>query len=99
MDALRRSSGFLFHTLGIIAIVGILLMNRGMYLGIVQPLLAVLDLPLLFVGILFAGSSFLVSMSRGSVPKALFAIVFVPLTLVFLFFLYVNFAMPFAEVF
>ena len=98
MDVLRRSSGFVFYALGILAILGIVLLSRGLFVGFLTPLLAVMDLPLLFVGILFGGSSFLVSMSRGEVSKALAAVVFVPLALLFLFFLYVNFALPFAEV-
>ncbi|OGJ60495.1 hypothetical protein A3A67_02700 [Candidatus Peribacteria bacterium RIFCSPLOWO2_01_FULL_51_18] len=95
MDTLRRVSAFFFYLLGIAVIVLILLSRRGMFRYAAG--LNILDLPLLFAGMLFGGSSLYVSLAHEKKSAALLIFIFLPLTVLFGFFAYLNFAMPFAE--
>lgn len=97
MDSLRRASGFLFYTVGIVTLVLIVLSRRGIAAAITGQLLPVIDLPLLLVGMLYGGASLYVSLTRGKSSPVLGASIFVPLGLLFLFFLWLNFAYPFPE--
>ena len=97
MDSLRRASAALFYALGIIVILGIIFVNRGYWVSGFTTLLNVLDLPLLLVGMLFGGSSLVVSLSKGNPSKALVISVFVPLMILFLIMMYLNFVPPFSE--
>ncbi len=98
MDALRRASAPLFYFLGSIAIVAVVLVHRGIYGGLLTTLLNIIDLPLAFFAMLLGGSTLAVSVSRDGKPSVLVsAVIFLPLVVFFSFFAYLNFAMPFAE--
>lgn len=100
MDSLRRASGFLFYALGAVVILGIVLLRRGTVDPLaLQPILNVLDLPLVFLGMLYGGSSLVSSLSRERHSPMLIAVVFVPLLILFVVLAWMNFGLPFmAEV-
>ena len=96
--ALRRAAAFWFFVLGIVIIIGVLLLKRGMVTDQWAAVLHVLDLPLLLSGMLYGGTSLYGSM----VPKdksslVLGVLIALPLLLLFCFFAYLNFSLPFAE--
>ncbi len=98
MDVLRRASAPLFYFLGLIAIVAVVLVHRGIYGGLFTTFLNVIDLPLAFFAMLLGGSTLAVSVSKDGKPSTLVSlIIFLPLLILFGFFAYLNFAMPFAE--
>ena len=97
MDALRRASAVLFYVLGTLTILAIVFVSREMFTGPSSLFLNVVDLPLLFSGMLFGGTALVSSLGRGKPSAGLILTVFVPLALAFGFFAWVNFAMPFAE--
>jgi hypothetical protein len=93
MDSIRTASGFLFYALGVLLIAMIVLVKRGLLLG-VAPYMHVLDLPILLIAIVYGGSSLYVSLSRGKKSPLLLLTIFVPLSIVFALFCWFNFAMP-----
>lgn len=97
MDTIRSASGFLFYTLGIVLLALIVLVKRGL-LTVVAPYLHVLDLPMLFIAMLYGGSSLYTSLARGKTSVPLFLVIFVPLGALFVAFCWFNFALPFADV-
>jgi hypothetical protein len=97
MDALRRASAFLFYVLGILTVTLILLSQKGIVGSRLTELLNVLDLPLLFCGMLFGGSSLYESFAKGRRSIPFMIVIFLPLAALFAFFLYCNFALPFPE--
>jgi len=97
MDSLRRASGFLFYTVGIIALVLLVLSRRGIAPAFTGQLIPIIDLPLLFVGMLYGGTSLYVSLTREKSSTVLAVSIFVPLGLLFLFFCWLNFAYPFPD--
>ncbi|MDD5056012.1 MAG: hypothetical protein PHZ00_07155 [Candidatus Peribacteraceae bacterium] len=97
MDSLQRASGFFFYAAGILTLTLIVLSRRGIAAAITGFLLPVIDLPLLFVGMLYGGASLYGSLTRGKSSPVLAASIFVPLGLLFLFFVWLNFAYPFPE--
>lgn len=98
MDGVRRASGFLFYLLGIVMIPLIVAYGRGLLPESATPVIHSLDLPLLFIAMLFGGSSLYVSLTKGKSSLSLLIVVFAPLVVVFGVFCWFNFAMPFAEV-
>ncbi len=98
MVSLRKASAAVFYLLGALTIVAIVLVNRGIAVGSLSLFLNVVDLPLLFMGILFGGSTLVSSLSRDKISLSLTLVVFLPLLIAFGFFAWINFAMPFAEV-
>lgn len=94
MEAVRKASGFLFYVSGILLIVAIVLVKSGLASG-VAPYMHIADLPILFVAMLYAGSSLYVSLSRGKKSLPLLLITFVPLGVLFAVFSWFNFALPF----
>ncbi len=94
MDSVRQASGFLFYTVGVLLIAFIVLMKRGLFVEF-APYLHILDLPIILITILYAGSSLYVSLSRGKKSLPLLLVVFVPLGVFFAVFCWFNFAMPF----
>ena len=99
MHSLHRISAFLFYVLGITVIVSIVLVARGVMAETLTTLLHVLDLPLLFVGMLYAGSSLVLSMTKDKVSMGLSMTVFGFLAVLFGVFVYLNFAFPFQVTF
>lgn len=95
MDALQRTSSAIFYTLGALTIVGIVLYQREILVRPLSMFLSIIDLPLLFSGMLFGGSTLVSSVGRERMSSALVAIVFVPLAVLFLLFASFNFALPF----
>lgn len=97
IESLRRASAFVFYTLGTATIVLIVLAVQGIAPNVTQ-FLNVLDLPLLFSGMLLAGTSLGESLMRGKLSPALLAAIFLPIVLLFGFFVYLNFVLPPPEV-
>ncbi len=93
MDSLRRASGFLFYFLGVITLVLIVLSRRGIAGG----LLPVIDLPLIFVGLLYGGASLYGSLTREKSSTVLAVSIFVPLAILFILFCWLNFAYSFPD--
>jgi hypothetical protein len=98
MEALQRASAFVFYVLGVLTILLIVLVQRGIVGGFFVTLLSLLDLPLLFSGMLFGGSSLYRSFTREKSSPFLAIVIFLPLAALFCVFAYFNFALPFAEV-
>lgn len=94
MDAVRKASGFLFYTVGILLIIVIVLVKRG-FLVDAAPYLHVFDLPIIFIAMLYGGSSLYVSLSRGKKSLPLLLVIFVPLGVLFAVFCWFNFSLPF----
>jgi hypothetical protein len=99
MHSLHRISAVLFYAFGITVILGIILIARGVMAETITTLLNVLDLPLLFVGMLYAGSSLVLSMTKDKVSVGLSITVFGFLAVLFAIFVYLNFAFPFQVTF
>lgn len=100
MHSLHRISALLFYILGSTVILGIILITRGMFTMGLTTVLNVLDLPLLFVGMLYGGSSLVLSMTKDEhVSLTLSVIVFGFLAVFFTIFAYLNFAFPFQVTF
>lgn len=97
MDSIRSTSGFLFYTLGVVLLALIVLVKRGL-LPLVAPYLHVLDLPMVFIAMLYGGSSLYTSLARGKSSLPLLLVIFVPLVVLFAVFCWFNFALPFADV-
>lgn len=95
VDSLQRTSSVIFYTLGLLTIAAIVLVQRGVAAATLSLFLNIVDLPLLLTGMLFGGGALVSSLSREWTSPALVAIVFVPLSIVFLMFAYLNFALPF----
>ncbi len=98
MDTLRRVSAAVFYCLGTVMIVLIVLVQRGIAAEELAPILLVLDLPLLLTGVLFGGSSLYVSLVKDKRSVLLLIVIFLPLVILFGFFAYLNFALPFTQV-
>ncbi|MSR67638.1 hypothetical protein EXS65_02325 [Candidatus Peribacteria bacterium] len=98
MVSLRKASAAIFYLLGALTIVAIVLVNRGMFVSPLGVFLNIVDLPLLFAGMLFGGSTLVSSLSREKTSVPLALVVFTPLLIAFVFFAWINFAMPFAAV-
>jgi hypothetical protein len=97
MDALRRASAFLFYAFGLIVLVLLLLLRSDVGGGWAQPLLNVLDLPLLLFACVYGGLSLVTSMTKNKPSTILTAGVGVILGILFLVFLWFNFGFQFAE--
>jgi hypothetical protein len=98
MNSLQRASAFLFYVLGALFIPLVILYERGMLPAIFVPIMHSLDLPLLFVSVLFGGSSLYISLTKGQKSLPLLLTVFVPIGVVFVVFCWLNFAIGFAEI-
>jgi hypothetical protein len=95
MDAIRRASAVLFYLFGAVIIVTVLLMRRGMMPAPLIPFAHTLDLPLLFVGMVYGGSSLYASLTKGRGSLMLLIAVFLPLIVLFGVFCWLNFAFSF----
>ncbi len=92
----QRISGIYFYALGSVVLILIVLMQKGW--DQVSGVLHSLALPLLFVDMLYGGSSFYLTLTRNqrnSIPLLL--IVVVPLVALFLLFAYFDFGLAFAD--
>lgn len=96
MDALRRASALLFYIFGSLLIIVVVLVRRGMMPDALQPVVSTLDLPILFIGMIFGGSSLYVSLTKGTRSPLLMVVIFLPLAALFGFFCYINFVPPVA---
>lgn len=94
IEAVRKASGFLFYTVGILLLIVLLLVKRGL-LPAVGPYLHSADLPILLISMLYAGSSLYVSLSRGKKSLPLLLVIFAPLGVLFAVFCWFNFSLPF----
>ncbi len=94
MDAVRKASGFLFYTCGLLLIIVLVLVKRGLF-TVGAPYLHIFDLPILFIAMLYGGSSLYVSLSRGKKSLLLLLTIFVPLGVLFAVFCWFNFSLPF----
>lgn len=99
MHSLHRVSAVAFYTLGVFVIAAIVLVSRGVWAPSLTTMLNILDLPLLASGMLYAGSSLVLSLKRDRVSVILSVIVFGFLAAIFTGFAIVNFWFPFAEIF
>ena len=97
MESIRKASAFLFYLLGGAFILLVILAKRGGLPDGAHAMVHALDLPLLFIAILFGGSSLYVSLTKGGKSLPLLLAVAVPLGVLFAVFAWVNFSMPFAE--
>lgn len=95
MDSLQRASAVLFYALGLLTITAIVLVQRGIAVSAASIFLNIVDLPLLLTGMLFGGSTLVSSLSRERTSSTLMLAVFIPLAIIFLAFVYFNFALPF----
>jgi hypothetical protein len=98
MHALRRASTALFYLLGSLTIMAIVLVQRDVFVMYASRFLAVVDLPLLLVGMLYGGSALCESAASGRSRTILATIVFTVITLLFVLFCYLNFALPFSDI-
>ena len=94
MEAVRKASGFLFYVAGILLIAGLVLVKRGI-LPTLSPYMHVFDLPILFIAMLYAGSSLYCSLARGTTSLPLLMAVFIPIGVLFAVFCWFNFGQPF----
>ncbi len=99
MHTLHRVSAFAFYLLGSCVIVGVVLIARGVSTGVVSTILHTLDLPLLVSGMLYGGSSLILSLKRDRISPGLTIVVFGFLGILFLGFAILNFYFPFPEIF
>ena len=97
MDAIRRASAALFYLLGAVLILAVLLVRRGMMPSALVPAVDTLDLPVLFIAMVFGGSSLYVSLTKGKSSPVLLVAIFLPLALIFSFFCWLNFGFTFSE--
>ncbi|HRH93352.1 MAG TPA: hypothetical protein PKV72_02355 [Candidatus Peribacteria bacterium] len=98
VNVLRRVAAFWFFLLGFLAIAGVLLMKRELLSPPLVAVVHVLDLPLLFSGIVFGGTSLYRSMvPEGKSSPVLAILIAIPLLAVFCVFAYFNFALPFSD--
>jgi hypothetical protein len=97
MNTLRKVSAFCFYILGSVLIVLIVLVQRGVGPSILNLSLHLFDLPLLFTGMLFGGSSLYLSLVKDKSSVPLLIVIFLPLAVLFAFFAYLNFALPFSQ--
>ncbi len=98
VNALRRVAAFWFFLLGLLILAGVLLLKRELLPLQLVAVVHVLDLPLLFAGIVFGGTSLYHSMvPEGKSSLILAIIITLPLLAVFCAFAYFNFALPFSE--
>lgn len=96
VDSIRTASSFLFYVFGALFILTIVLVKRGLFVGL-APYLHIFDLPMILIAMLYGGSSLYVSLSRGTRSLPLLLTIFVPLGTLFVLFCWFNFAMPFPE--
>lgn len=99
MDAIRRASAFLFYLFGVLLIVTVLLTRRGFVPSSLDAMVNSLDLPFLFIAMIFGGSSLYLSLTKGRKSMLLLVSIFLPLAALFGFFCYLNFVPPMAEAF
>lgn len=76
-------------------IVLIVVARRGMLPDAAMPVLHSLDLPLLFIAMLFGGSSLYVSLTKEAPSRAVFVVIFFPLAVIFGVFCWLNFGFPY----
>lgn len=97
VDALRRVAAFWFFSLGLAVIAGVILLKREWLPAPLVATLHALDLPLLFSGIVFGGTSLYKSMvPHGKSSPVLAVLIAVPLLAAFAAACYFNFALPFS---
>lgn len=98
LDALRRTSSFFFYLLGSTVLVFIYLVSKQ-FVGVwAVTFLNTLDLPLLLVGMVYAGSSLYGSLVKdGRFVLPLFLGITLPLFVIFGLCVYFNFGLAFAE--
>ncbi len=96
---LHRASAALFFLLGIAAIVLLILVKQGIGGTMASTALLSLDLPLLFSGMLFGGTSLYLSFAReGEFSFVAALAIGLPLLLLAALFAAADFLLPFAEV-
>ncbi len=94
MDVLQSASGRLFFALGSTVLLSLFIVQSGLFLPFFDTILALLDLPLLFAGCVFAGSSFLSTIAHPASLKT-HIILWSLLGTFFLGCVICNFAFPF----
>lgn len=94
-QAVSKASGFLFYVLGSATLVFVVLVRRGFITGPDDMVLHIVDLPLAFLGVVFAGSSLYVSLARGErISLPLLLAIGIPLAVIFGTLVYFNFGFP-----
>ena len=96
IEAFQRASAWIFYVLGTCTILAIILVQRDILVSPLSLFLRIVDLPLIFIGLVFGGSAFVSSLSKGQPSTILITIVSVFLLLIFVALAYFNFALPFA---
>ncbi len=99
MHALDRVSAITFYFLGACVIAGVVLLALGYFVTRLPTILHILDLPLLASGMLYGGSSLILSLQRERVSRGLSIVVFGFLTILFAIFTVLNFTFPFTPIF
>ncbi len=94
MEILKRVSGQFFYALGMIVLLGVFCIRLSFFPSTFESLLSILDLPLLFTGCLFAGTSFLSTIAHPP-SRAISILIWGLLSLFFVGCLTLNFAFPF----
>ena len=96
-SSLHRASAFLFFLLGSMAIGCVILLRRGVAVDTLQPIANSIDLPLLLIGGIYAGSSLYHSIRRDKDFSLITALMIAfPLAVAFGVFAYINFFLPMA---
>ena len=98
MDSIRRAAAFLFYCFGALLIAVVILVRQDMMPESLMPYVSSLDLPVLFIAMVFGGSSLYVSLTKGRSSPVLFVVIALPLILLFGLFCWMNFALPLSEV-
>ena len=96
----QKISGFFFYLLGSIFFASYFLFKKEVLVEVALWCLQRLDLPFLFVALLYGGSSVYRSLHRSeTLSKGLFFFIAIPLTSLFLLFLALNFweVLPFEQ--
>ncbi len=96
MKSLQQASAFWFYVLGILVIIALVLSQYSVAPSTVKVLLNIIDLPLLFAGMLFAGSSLIHSIAPDEVPFIPTFFVFSLLMVLFAACVWMNFLLPFS---
>ncbi len=91
---LHATAAVLFYLLGAALIGGVLLVRNGIGGDALLPVLHSLDLPLAACALLFAGMSFVKSITGGKPRRDVILGVAIPLLIIFVILVYANFFLP-----
>jgi hypothetical protein len=95
LEALHRVSAFFFYLFACLAIGGAMLLHRDGTPAFWIPIVHSFDLPLILVAMIYGGTSLYGGLvQRGMHSRTLMLVIAVPLLLLFVLFVFLNFAFP-----